>query len=468
MDRRMLRDPAAAVLLALALLAGPAARAASAADTPPEALGTIRGDTLFVALDMVRAAALAHNDMLAASGALADAAAGDALGAWRGFLPQVQAGEFFLRSDDPLNMFGFKLNKRIVEAQNFDPAFLNDPPIEENNITRLLLRQPLFNGGMGLYGKRAADAMAQAAAYEHRRAAQTVEFQAVQTYEGLVLARAFTAVMENAVAAAEGHARQARSMVAAEMATEADALQAEVYLSGLKQRLIETRHLTLLAGENIELLTGARTELTLAAADPPRDPGQTSLPEPGDDALLAARFDVLAHQRRAEAASRMVGVARGALLPHVNLSLERDWYGESLFSDDATSWTLGVYATWDLFAGLEEWGRLKKARAERRAADHMYDFQLRRAALEATQARLELEAAAEKVAVARDAVAAARESLRIVTSQYREGLASMVDLLDVQAAATAAEGNFVQAMHDYNVGLARLTYAGGASPAVEE
>ena len=111
---------------------------------------------------------------------------------------------------------------------------------------------------------------------------------------------------------------------------------------------------------------------------------------------------------------------------------------------------------------------MKTSRAQKRAADHMYDFDLRRARVEATQARLETGAAAEKVQVAREAVAAAREGLRIVTSQHREGLASMVDLLDVQAAATGAEGNLVQALHDYNVGLARLSYTGAVTRAGEE
>jgi outer membrane protein TolC len=80
--------------------------------------------------------------------------------------------------------------------------------------------------------------------------------------------------------------------------------------------------------------------------------------------------------------------------------------------------------------------------------------------VQATEALLKLKAAHEKVLVARDAVTAAREGLRIVTNQYREGLASMVDLLDTQAAATMAEGNLVQARHDYHVGLANLEFAG--------
>jgi outer membrane protein TolC len=98
----------------------------------------------------------------------------------------------------------------------------------------------------------------------------------------------------------------------------------------------------------------------------------------------------------------------------------------------------------------------------------MAEFRARQARVEATEAWLAARAAQEKVDVAQEAVRAARASLRIVTNQYREGLASMVDLLDVQAAATVAEGNLVQALHDHDVGLARLAHASGSQPAGKE
>ena len=80
--------------------------------------------------------------------------------------------------------------------------------------------------------------------------------------------------------------------------------------------------------------------------------------------------------------------------------------------------------------------------------------------MQATQALLGVKAAREKVLEAHNAQDAARAGLRIVTNQYREGLAGMVDLLDTQAAATMAEGNLVQARHDYHVGLANLEFSG--------
>lgn len=432
---------------------------------PESALGSVRGDTLYVNLPRVIAAALAHNEMLAASDAMRDAAAAEALAAWRGFLPQVQLGEYFFRSDDALSSFGFKLQNRQVSQADFNPALLNYPGETNNFVTRIMLMQPIFNGLMGIYGKQAADAAGRAAEYQHQRARETVTFQAIQAYEGLALAKSYERVLAAAAASADAHARQARSLVEADMATEADLLQAEVFQSTVAQKLIEVRNMVAVAGENIELLTAHPTELPMAPdMDLAYSFGHT-LPARFDPTDVRDRADLQMHAENQVAAGKMVGVATGALLPHINLSIQRDFYShDRLFGDDARSWTLGIFGTWDIFSGLENIGKLKQAKAESRAAAHMAAFESRKAQVEAKQAWLDARAAQQRVEIAHDAVAAAQEGLRIVSNQYREGLASMVDLLDVQAAATKTEGDLVQALHDYNVGLARLRFAGVGPP----
>jgi outer membrane protein len=430
---------------------------------PALGLGTVRGDTIYVSRDKMVALALEQNEMLAASGAMRDAAGAEATGALRAFLPQVQLGSFFLRSDDALNAFGYTLQNRAVTAQDFNPALLNNPGETNHFVSRLQLLQPIFNGGMGINGKQAANAMSRAAEYDHQRAKETVEYRAIQAFEGLALAKAFEDVMIGAVASAEGHVKQARSMVNAEMATEADLLQAQVYLSGLQQQLIEVRNMKAVAGENIKLLTAVTIDLPLAADITSIDPAALSFAAEMDSLGGAGRSDILSMREQADAAGQMVAVAQGTMLPHINMSVQRDLYSqEDLFGDDARSWTLGVYATWDVFKGMQNIGEIKKAKAQKRAAEYMVQFQTRQAQVQATEALLDAQAAHEKVMVARGAVDAAREGLRIVTNQYREGLASMVNLLDVQAAAIMAEGNLVQALHDYQVGMANLEYSGAA------
>jgi len=431
-------------------------------------LGVIHNDTLVVTRDVVVASALANNEMLAASGAMTDAADADALGTWRGFLPRLSLGAYRIRSDDALYGFGFKLNQRRATQADFSappmagmpaPApfgdALNYPGVNENNIMQVKLQQPVFNGGMALYGKKAASAMSRAARNDHHRAEDTIRFHAVQAYEGLVLAGAYLTVMEAALASADAHVAQARALYDNEMVTEADLLQAKVYRAGIEQRLIEVRNMSSVTGEHIKLLTATTTDLPLA----PTNDGEAR--GPVAPRRYTDRPDVMSSREQAHAAADMAKVARGKMLPHLNLAAERNWFHHDTFlGDEADSWTVGIYATWDVFSGLENVGDLKKARAQSRAAAHMSDFTKRQARVEATQATLELDAAVDKLRVAADAVDAAREGLRIVTNMYREGLVSMVDLLDVQAQATMAEGNLIQARHDHNVSAAKVEFAG--------
>ncbi|HPF34696.1 TolC family protein [bacterium] len=431
----------------------------------------MRNDTLLVTRGSVVQAALARNEMLQASGAMTDAAEAQALGAWTGFLPRLSLGAYQIRSTDALYGFGFKLNQRRATQADFsappmegmpapDPFgdALNHPGPSENNIMQVKLQQPVFNGGMALYGKKAADAMADAARSQHRRAEETVELHAVQAYEGLVLATAYERVMTEALATADAHVAQAQAMVDNEMVVEADLLQAKVYRDALAQRLIEVRNMVRTAGEHIKLLTALDTDLPIRADDDGAAPAAAAADLQG----VARRSDLEASAKQAQAAADMARSKRGAMVPHLNLQAEKNWYHrDDLFGNEADAWTFGVYATWDVFSGLQNIGAYKQARAESRAASWMHDFQSRQARTEAVQAGFELDAARERLAVARDAVTAAREGLRIVTSMHREGLASMVDLLDVQAAATMAEGNLVQARHDVRVGLAKFVFAGG-------
>jgi len=436
-------------------------------------IGTVRNDTLLVTREDVVRVSLANNEMLMASGAMADAAGADALGAWRGFLPRLSLGAYQIRSTDPLYAFGFKLNQRRATQSDFsappiegmpapDPFgdALNYPGLSENNIMQVRLQQPVFNGGMALYGKKAADAMARSADNQHLRAEQTVRLHAVQAYEGLVLALEYYRVMSQAMKSADAHVAQARAMVENEIVTEADLLQARVHRDALHQRHIEVANMVRTAGEYIKLLTAQQTDLAIAPDEAGSLQFDPVLPTMIFDENL--RSDLAASEEQARAASHMTRVAGGALIPHVNLQAEKNWYHrDDLFGNEADAWTFGVYATWDVFSGLENISGLKKARAQSRAAEYMHDFHTRQARVEATQAGFQLDATLRKLQVAEDGVASAREGLRIVTSMHREGLASMVDLLDVQAAATMAEGNLVQARHDYRVGRAQFEFAGG-------
>ena len=71
-----------------------------------------------------------------------DAMQGDKNKSLAVFLPQITLSETFVRTDDPLNSFGFKLKQRSVTAMDFNPALLNNPDPINNWSTQISILQP--------------------------------------------------------------------------------------------------------------------------------------------------------------------------------------------------------------------------------------------------------------------------------------------------------------------------------------
>jgi outer membrane protein len=58
--------------------------------------------------------------------------------------------------------------------------------------------------------------------------------------------------------------------------------------------------------------------------------------------------------------------------------------------------------------------------------------------------------------VSEQAVTQAEESVRIIRNRYKEGLATVTDLLRVETALTVAKGNHLRALFDQRVGATSL------------
>ena len=76
--------------------------------------------------------------------------------------------------------------------------------------------------------------------------------------------------------------------------------------------------------------------------------------------------------------------------------------------------------------------------------------------LQVQKAFLDLETAARRIAVSEQAVTQAEESVRIIRNRYKEGLATVTDLLRVETALTVAKGNHLRALFDQRVGAINL------------
>ncbi len=109
------------------------------------------------------------------------------------WLPQVNMSHTAYSTNNPLNVFGFKLQQGNVQQADFNPALLNNPSDFSNYNTQITLQQPIINPD-AIYMRKAAKL--QTGMYEamSTRKVEAIKMQVIQQYLLLEFAYQYEAV----------------------------------------------------------------------------------------------------------------------------------------------------------------------------------------------------------------------------------------------------------------------------------
>ncbi|MBK8952652.1 MAG: hypothetical protein IPM85_10580 [Chitinophagaceae bacterium] len=81
-----------------------------------------------------------------------------------------------MNTNNPLNVFGFKLQQQLVKQEDFNPALLNNPDNAGDFATRLQVKQPLVNMDL-LYIRKAAAAQTVLYQFKTKRIKEYLAFE---------------------------------------------------------------------------------------------------------------------------------------------------------------------------------------------------------------------------------------------------------------------------------------------------
>jgi outer membrane protein TolC len=345
-----------------------------------------------------------------------------------GYLPKVDVVESWQRGNQPVFVFSSLLAQRQFTANDFALGALNHPEATDNFRSAITFEQSLFDGATG--ANVAAAGVGHTMASVNRLMVDQDLAASVTGAYGRVLVAAAAA---QSAAAAVDTARADRELAGnrrdAGLATDADVLQLDVYVSRTAEQQIRAA-----SDERI-----ARAELNQLMGEPlgalfvlDRFPGAsvieaTDLPALEAEAL-ENRPDVKLAALREELAGATHSAARAAFLPQV--ALQGGWeFNGGEWSTRASSWVVGAVARINVFRGLADKARLAEA-TERTTRLALESEKAKTGArLEVHTAVARLEAARASEAVGRAAVAQARESQRIVRDRYEAGLADVASLM---------------------------------------
>lgn len=370
------------------------------------------------------------------------------------FLPRINVQETYIKTNDPLNSFGFKLKQEIVTQMDFNPALLNDPDNIENFQTKLQVQQPLINMD-GFFGRAAADEGLSAMKNKSARTANYINFQVKLTYFNLVLSYKSLSVVNQALESARAAHKLISDYYSEGLITKADLLMADVFVADLESKKVEAENNYRNVNENLKLLTGITEEGTISPVD------KLELIKPQFDNIdrnniLKNRSDLLAYKHKMNAMKYAANMNWMKFLPRLNAFAEYEFNDTKAFGSNAKSWTVGLNLRWDIFKGFENIGSVQKSEAEYDKAKIEYEKNLVTGKNQISSSLRDFEAAGKKLVLAENAQKQSGESLRIIKDRFSKGLEKTSDLLNAETAFSNSKLNYLKTLFFYNMSVFKI------------
>ena len=370
------------------------------------------------------------------------------------FLPQVNVEETAISTNDPLNIFGFKLKQEIVNPSDFNPVLLNNPDRMHNYQTKISVQQPILNVD-GFLGRSAAHDKFSAVKQQLDRQTYYVEFQVKQAYYGLTLAQKQLTVIDTALHVARAFGSQAEHFYKQGMINKADLLAARVRVLDLESQQSGAENNIKKANDNLRYLLGMDEGTTLQPTD-----SLTLVTPPSAQVdynwLNRNRSDMRAMRDMMSASHKMMQSGWARYLPSLNVFGSYEWNDKTFLGTGANNYMVGAVLKWNLFGGYKNAAEIEKSQAQYSKVKLMYEDKVYQNRLQINQTRRNMKQAQHQVELGNAAVEQASENLRIRTNRYSKGLERTTDVLQAEAALSEARLKRLHALYQYRISVAMM------------
>ena len=318
---------------------------------------------------------------------------------------------------------------------------------------------PLYMGGL-VEGQIDVAKLGKTNAQEEiLRVEQATKYSAIQGYYGLLAYQELQGVYHEAVDNLQGHLDNVQAQYNVGTKAKVDVLSSDVSLANAKTTAITADNNVAVAESNLNNILGLplETKLNLADHQLPFDTYNISLQEATDYAMKY-RPEVLQAAIAVQEAERNIDIADAGNKPTVAITGGNDWADNTFPGIDANkrSWKVAAGVTYNFYDGGATKAKVNQAKQDLLVARETEQKTREAVQLEVKQAYLNIRSAAQKVEETQTVVDQARENYRIQNIRYQAGVGINLDVLDAQLSLNEAQVNHIQALYDYNVGIAKL------------
>ena len=401
-------------------------------------------------------AALSHHPSIAASAANIHGAQARVRQAKAGVYPQVVYQQSFVRSDNPVFVFGSLLTQHQFSEKNFAVNSLNKPDFLNNSQSLLTVDQSLYDGGQRR-ARQSIAGTAQGLSEEQLRLTRlNVMAGVAKSYFAAQLAAQSGEAAASAVRSAEADLERARNIRAAGMSTDADVLSVAVHLAGVKEQQIRRAAEKQVSLATLNEAMGTNLDDVVELTTP-----LSALPMLSESTASSSRPEQRQAALGVDLAHARIQSIKATFKPQVGLRgvLESD--RQRVFTRGGMNWMGAATLRWTLFDGYARKNELDESMEAAKAAEAAKNQVDNAVNLEVRKARTMLASASQRVNVAAASVTQAEESLRITKNRYENGLATLSDLLRNETAVLESRNRHLSAIHDTRAAAVDVELAKG-------
>lgn len=339
--------------------------------------------------------------------------------------------------------------------------------ISNNYSSSFSLGVPIFNASLIATEKR-MKALYQSSVLGEEIAFITLKEAVTDAYYGLLAAKDYRHVCEQAVTALQDHLKNVQAQYDVGVVAKADLLRSEVEITSAQQDLLQAENNYNITEATLNNMMGIPQDTKLK---PVEELGYTvyteTLPNCIDYAMLH-RLELQQYALQVKSAEAALNSAKAGWLPTVNGSLSNSWADGHWPGHEGSKWSAGVEVRMNVFDSGVTKSNVAAAKADLMSAKESYRQFKDTVQLEVRRSYFNLREAEKRITTAQVAVAKAEEDYHIECVKYEAGVGTNTDVLDAQVALTRARNNFNTALYDYNTSKAALQTAIGIAARPED
>jgi outer membrane protein TolC len=285
-----------------------------------------------------------------------------------------------------------------------------------------------------------------------------------EAYYRLLQAERFVVATEKAVERSKLYLNYAEARYKNGLASQSDLLKAKVEFSNSELSLIRARNARLATMGGLNTLLGNTASNTISIVDNLETTtygklvDSLSIQENVSSLLQTAyqnRHEVVRIKSQLNAQQSYLTIARSEYFPSLSLDANYNYAGETTADLRANSF-VGLSLNFPIFNGFSSEARVDEEKIALKNIEQQ-DLSLRnQISLEVWNAYLSVKESVELINNTKIFYENALENLHIAEGEYKEGVGSMLSLVDAQTNLVTAEESHIQALADYGISVASL------------